>query len=119
MLNIGGNNNFRNYGTVFQVQKEDKYVQCNLSTSEKVRDAAGNESWENSSWSARFVGEKALEKAKELSDKDRIEILSGKITSKYVKAENKTYVNLVIFDFKSPSEIEAEKAATATTDPNA
>lgn len=104
-------------GTVFQVQKEEKYVDANLSTGERQED----NSWKNSQWNARFVG-KAFDKAKELSDKDKISLISFKIENIYVKEKNATYTNVIVYDFATPSELKAfddARAAVANTDPNA
>lgn len=104
-------------GTVFQVQKEEKYVDVNLSTSEKQQDGE----WKNSQWNTRFVG-KACEKAKELSDKDRIALLSFKMENVYVKEKNASYTNVIVYDFATPSELKAyddAHRAVANTDPNA
>ena len=100
----------RVFGMVFQLQKKDKCVDCNLSTRETVDGTT-----EYSQWSTRFVGQ-AFTKATELSDKDTIELTKFKITTKVVN--NVKYTNIVVFDFKTPAELEAEKLATANTDPN-
>ena len=83
------------FGTVFQVQKEDKYVDANLSTSKKKQDG----SYENSSWKARFVG-KALEGAKELTDKDCIRIISGGVEVKKSEKNGQYYTSVIIFEFE-------------------
>lgn len=106
--------NYRNFGTVFQVEVKEKVVQCNLSTSKKLPDGT----YKNSNWRAAFVGD-AKAKAEGLKDKDRIEILEASVETTYVKETDKTYVNLTIFDFKTPDELAAEKTAVGNTDPNA
>lgn len=89
MLNIKNSR-----GTVFQVEVKEKQVQCNLSTGKKNQD----DTYTNMTWRARFVGN-AFEKAKELQDKDRIEIINGAVENTYDKENEKLYVNVVIFDF--------------------
>ena len=110
-------NTMKSIGTVFQVQKEEKYVDANLSTSEKIAD----DKWKNSQWNARFIGN-AFAKAQELSDKDRIALTSFKIENIYDKEKKQSYTNVIIFDFASPSEVKAyfdAKDAVRNTDPNA
>lgn len=89
MLNIIGR------GNVFNVETTEKSVNCNLSTAKKNQDGK----YEYMSWRTRFVG-KAFEPAKELKDKDRINITSGVIENKYDKAKDKTYYNVSIFEFE-------------------
>ncbi len=114
------NNEMKYRGTVFQVQKEEKYVDANLSTHEKIQEN-GTEGWRNSQWRTRFVG-KAFDKAKELSDKDKIALTSFKIENVYVKEKNTSYLNVIVFDFVTPSELKAfddARDAVKNTDPNA
>lgn len=89
MFNVTGK------ATVFEVKDEDKVVKVNLSTSKKQAD----DSFVNMYWKGVFVG-KAKEKAKELKDKDKIEIVNGAVENKYDKETKKTWVSIVIFDFK-------------------
>ena len=107
-------------GTVFQVQKEEKYVDANFSTSEKNVEN-GVTSYKNSSWPARFVGD-AFAKAQELSDKDRIAITSFKLENVFVKEKGQSYLRMIVFDFVSDSELKAfdeANAAVKNTNPNA
>ena len=96
----------KSYGTVWDVVVEDKYVKANLSTSKK--DPRTESGYSHMSWHTRFVGE-AAEKAKELTDKDRIIINSAKIENNYDKEAGKLYLTLVVFDFEmnNPSETPA------------
>ncbi len=50
-------------------------------------------------WKVKFVGEKNIEKAKTLKDKDKIEILKGAIENTYDKENKILWVNVTIFDF--------------------
>lgn len=107
----------KHIGTVFQVQKEEKYVDANLSTSERKEDGT----WRNSQWNARFVGN-AFPKAQELTDKDRIALTSFKLENVYDKEKKQSYTNVIIFDFVPPSEVKAyfeAREAVKNTDPNA
>lgn len=85
------------FATVWNVEGKGKYVQGRISTSEK--DQEGN--YINSNWFARFVG-KCKDNALDLNERDRIKILSGKITNIVGgEGENKkSYLNVVIFDFE-------------------
>ena len=60
-----------------------------------------------SNWKGRFIGN-ALEAAKALSTGDVIDIVNGWIESDYDKEKGKTYINVIITDFKL-SEIDQEK----------
>lgn len=120
MLLIKDNGNLQYRGTLFQVQKEEKYVDANFSTAERIEEN-GTTSYRNSSWPVRFVG-KAFDKAKELSDKDRIALTSFKMENVYVKEKQQSYLNVIVFDFATPSELKAHeeaKVAVQNTDPNA
>lgn len=93
MLNLGKSTK---YVSVFNVDIKEKYVAANLTTGKKNPD----ETYTNMYWKARFVGEKALEKAKALKNKDKIEILKGTIENTYDKENKNLWVNVTIFDFK-------------------
>lgn len=56
-----------------------------------------------SSWPTRFVGS-AYDKAAGLKDKDVILLSNAKIESTYNKDTEKTYINLVVFDFEMKEE---------------
>lgn len=83
------------YLRVFNKEKFDKRVVCNLSEGEKQQDGT----YKNYNWRTTFVG-KAFDKALTLNDKDVITVISGKVTNEYVKEKEKTYCNLVVFDFE-------------------
>ena len=107
-------------GTVFNVQKEEKYVDANLSTSERVIEK-GTTTYKNSSWPARFIGD-ALAKAKELGDGDKIAVTKFKMENIYVKEKGKSYLRMIVFEMTSPSELKAfdeAKKSVQNTDPNA
>ncbi len=93
------------FATVWAVEDKGNYVQGRISTSEK--DNREEVKYINSNWFARFVG-KAKDKSLELQERDRIKILSGKITNTMGgEGENRrSYLNVIIFDFElldSPS----------------
>lgn len=117
---IGNGGNRERYafrGKVFNLKKEEKYVDINLSTSEKTADGE----YRNSSWPTRFVGG-ALAKAKELNEGDNIAIIKAKLENVYIKDKGRSYLNLIVYDFASSSEVQAfdeAKRAVSNTDPNA
>lgn len=88
------------YATVWSVEDKGNYVKGRISTSEKDKDGK----YINSNWFVIFVG-KAKEPALALSTKDRIKIISGKISNTTTgEGENKkSFVNVVIFDFENLS----------------
>lgn len=86
------------YATVWKTEEKGNVVKGRISTSEKDNRNEGQ--YINSSWFATFVG-KAKDKALSLSEKDRIKILSGKVTNVMLgEGENKkSFLNITIFDF--------------------
>ena len=97
MLRIGNT-----YATVFRPEVKEKMVVASLSTSEKMPDG----SYRNSNWgNTIFVG-KAVDAAKQLKDKDRIQIIRG--GARIEPYEDKKGVmrypsKLVIFEFQIAS----------------
>jgi hypothetical protein len=85
------------FATVWTVEPKEKFTQARISTSEKEKDT---DKYVNSNWTARFVG-KAKDAAATLKEKDRITIVSGKVTNTmYEKdGEKKSFLQVVIFDF--------------------
>lgn len=83
----------KSYAKVWKVEQKQNYTALQISTSDKQKDGT----YKNSSWNARIVG-----KAKDIGIEkgDMIEIKSAKIESIYDKANNKTWVNVIIFDFE-------------------
>lgn len=92
MLNLGKSTK---YVSVFCPEVKEKFVQANLTTSKKNDD----NTYINMYWKARFVG-KSIEAAKELKDKDKIEITNGIIENNYDKENEKLWVNVTVFEFK-------------------
>jgi len=88
------------YATVWSVEDKGNYVKGRISTSEKNKEGK----YVNSNWFVTFVG-KAKEPALALSTKDRIKIISGKIsnTTTGEGEDKKSYLNVVIFDFENMS----------------
>ena len=88
------------YATVWSVEDKGNFVRGRISTSEKDKDGK----YINSNWFVVFVG-KAKEPALALSTKDRIKIISGKIsnTTTGEGEDKKSFVNVVIFDFENLS----------------
>jgi hypothetical protein len=85
------------YATVWSVEDKGNYVKGRISTSEKNKEGE----YVNSNWFVTFVG-KAKEPALALSTRDRIKIISGKIsnTTTGEGKDKKSFVNVVIFDFE-------------------
>lgn len=88
------------YATVWSVEDKGNYVKGRISTSEK--DTRNEGQYINSNWFVTFVGN-AKDKALNLSEKDRIKILSGKITNTATGEGNdkKYFTNVTIFDFEN------------------
>lgn len=87
------------FATVWSAENKGNYVQGRISTSEKDQREEGK--YINSNWFCRFVGA-AKEKSASLKERDRIKILTGKVTNIVGgEGENKkTYLNVIIFDFE-------------------
>ena len=83
------------YATVWSVEDKGKYVNARIGSSDKKQDGT----YENSSWFAKFLGQ-CKDDATKLQEKDRIKILSSKISNVYNKDEGKSYLNMVIFKFE-------------------
>jgi len=87
------------YANVFDVKVLDKYVSAKLSTARKDKD--GN--LVNSSWNAKFIGDKNREAAGELKNKDRIKIKSANISNESYtdkNGDNKYFVSVTVFEFE-------------------
>jgi|GEM_PF-613291 len=85
------------YGTVFEPKVEEKVVRARYSTSEKNQ----NGDYINSSWNIVFLGG-ALEKAKQLKDRQRIHINKAKLTNRSYKdkeGNSKWWMQITTFDF--------------------
>lgn len=85
------------YGTVFEPKVEEKVVRARYSTSEKNQ----NGDYINSSWNIVFLGG-ALEKAKQLKDRQRIHINKAKLTNRSYKdkeGNSKWWMQITVFDF--------------------
>lgn len=93
------------YATVWSVEDKGNFVRGRISTSEKDKDGK----YINSNWFVTFVG-KAKEPALALSTRDRIKIISGKIsnTTTGEGKDKKSFVNVVIFDFENLSNSQNE-----------
>lgn len=89
MLNVNGK-----YVSVFEVEVKEKYCLANLSTSKKNTD----NTYTNMYWKARFVG-KCFDKAKNLKDRDKIEITNGIIENNFDKEKGKLWVMVTVFEF--------------------
>ena len=85
------------FATVWTVEPKEKMTKARISTSEKDKESG---KYTNSNWSAIFVG-KAKDASAGLKEKDKITIVSGKVTNvMYEKdGEKKSIPQVVIFDF--------------------
>jgi hypothetical protein len=82
------------FATYWGTKKEaDKYVAVSISTGDKQQDG----SYVNSNWLATLVG-KALDKSENLEKGDKIRI-SGKVSTRYDKENEKVYNNVLVWDF--------------------
>jgi len=82
------------YAKVWSVEDKGKYVKTQISTSRK--DKEGN--YINSGWFANFVG-KSVDMAKQINEKDSIQILAGQIENKK-NEDGKYFTSLTIFEFQ-------------------
>lgn len=87
------------FAKVWKVDVKEKYTSLQITTGDKQQDG----SYKNSNWNCRLVG-----KAKDImvNEGDRIEITSAKIENIYNKETKKTWLNVIIFDFKLQGESE-------------
>lgn len=87
------------YGSVYDVKVEDKRVKANYTTGDKQQDGI----YKNSYWNVVFIGG-ALEKAKTLTDKDRIHITKAKLTNELYTPKDSdkkcTWLQLTVFEFE-------------------
>lgn len=88
------------YATVWAVEDKGNFVKGRISTSEKDNREEGK--YINSNWFVTFVG-KAKDKANVLTERDKIKILSGKVTNTSMGEGNdkKFFTNVTIFDFEN------------------
>lgn len=84
------------FATVWEWEDKGNFTKVKLGTSEKNKKTG---EYDNSNWFATFVGN-AHGKISDVNEKDRIKILSGKIDNKYNKEAQKSYLNVVVFDFE-------------------
>ena len=93
-------NTVNKYLKVFSPKMKEenaKTVFATLSEAEKV-ERNGQVGYRYHNYYARFVGG-AFEKAKELKEKDSIDIKKWSISVDYNKETGKTYVSLTVFEF--------------------
>ena len=79
------------YMKVWKVDKKDNYTVLKVSTSEKQQDGT----YKSSSWFCRLVGKAHLEDIKE---GDQITVLKGKIENIWDAENQKSWLNVIIFD---------------------
>lgn len=96
--------NINGRATVFAPEDKGNYYQANLSTGSKQTDG----SYKNMSWRARFVGNSKV-KASQLQDKDQIIITEGLVENTYDSEKQKTYVNVIVFDFNMKGETKPQE----------
>jgi hypothetical protein len=87
------------YGSVYDVKVEEKRVKANYGTGDKQQDGT----YKNSYWNVVFIGG-AFEKAKTLTDKDRIHITKAKLTNELYTPKDsdkkRTWLQLTVFEFE-------------------
>lgn len=88
MLKLSGS-----FATVFDVEVKGNIANAKITTSKKKEDG----SYENMRWLARFAGKNVSQKAGQLKNGDRIEIVEGAVENTY--DGEKGYTNVVIFRF--------------------
>jgi len=79
------------------VTMEEKYTKFKASTSRK--DTRNEGQYINSNWLVTFVGN-AKEKSESLQNGDVIKIINGGVENNYNKDQDKTYINVTVFDFE-------------------
>ena len=90
---------FRNnaFATVWEIEDKGTFVKVRLSTSSKNKDTDQYE--QDFSGYCMFVYT-AKAKAEKLREKDRIQLISVDVTTKYSKELQKEYINYKVFDFE-------------------
>lgn len=90
-------NNNTIYATVWNVKKEDKYIDLQITTSEKTNEGE----FVNSSWFPRVIGH-AYNSLADVKKGDRIEITKSKFTNERKKVDDqyKSYFSFLIFEAK-------------------
>lgn len=81
------------FASVFDVEVKGNIANAKVSTSKKKEDG----SFVNMRWLARFAGKDVAEKAAELENGDRIEIVEGAVENNW--DGEKSFINLIIFRF--------------------
>lgn len=89
------------FATLWKSEDKGNYVRATVSTSEKDRE--DETKYVNSNWNANFVG-KAADKIRDLPERTRFKILSGKISTslKEYNGEKRSFTNVAIFDIEFP-----------------
>lgn len=103
------------YGSVFNVEVEEKRVKGRLSTSEKNKDG----DYINSFWNVVFIGG-AYELAKSLTDKDRIHINKCKITNEPYTTKDgdkSSWLQVTVFDFEKLEHNSSDKTDDSKSAP--
>ena len=106
------------YATVWNITTKDKYTDLRISTSERKND--DSKAYINSNWFVRCIGH-AHNKAKELTERDKIIIQKVKFTNELVEdksGQKRNQLRILVFDFdivgedqKQPSNQQKKKAA--------
>lgn len=84
---------FNTFASVFDVEVKGNIANAKVTTSKKKDDG----SYENMRWLARFAGKDVAEKAGQLKNGTRIEIVEGAVENNW--DGEKSYVTLIIFRF--------------------
>lgn len=83
------------YLKIWQVDVNDKFVLCQVSSSSKQQDGT----YKNSSWYAKFLG-KAKEDAVSLEIGDKVKVLTGAVENIYNKELKKSFLSVLVFSFE-------------------
>ncbi|MBF7096681.1 hypothetical protein [Alkalibacter mobilis] len=91
MFNVSG------YAKVFGLDRQEKFIKCNLSTSKKNKRGE----YEYMQWRGRIVGN-AVDKMQDINEGDVIKIENAIAESYYVKEKRQAFTSIVIFDLAKP-----------------
>lgn len=81
-----------------KLRMTEKCVFATLSEAVRVGEANGKPLYEYDYWNATFCG-KALEKAKTLKDKDKVQVTEMNVRNRYVSGRKMNYPQITVTDF--------------------
>lgn len=83
----------KGYAKIFDLEKQQSFIRCNLSTSKKNRKGE----YEYMHWRGRIVGQ-MVDKAQDIRSGDTILLERAIAETYYVKEKGKAFTSIVIFD---------------------